>query len=193
MSDTETAQHALEHAHHVAEHPTDGHARNAALLIGVLAAALALADMQEKQAQNAYLSHHIGVSDTWAFYQAKRVRADTAEQTAAILESLPGAATDPEIRKRIDDARAAAARLRSDPEKGEGAKELDAKARAESELRDQALHRYHRFELVGGALQIAIVLASVSVVTRVRLLVAVAAVLGGIAVAGGLLIAVGVV
>ena len=33
--------------------------------------------------------------------------------------------------------------------------------------RDAAFHRYHEFELVVGALQIAIVLASVAVVTRI--------------------------
>ena len=187
MSDTETTQQALEHAHHASEHPGDSHARRAALLIGVLAAALALSEMQEKQAQNAYLSHHISISDTWSFFQAKRTRADVADQTVTILESLPGAAGDEAIQKRIADARQTAQRLRSDPVKGEGAKELDEKAKAESELREGALHRYHRFELADGALQIAIVLASVSVVTRERRLVFVAAILGSLAALGAFL------
>ena len=54
---------------------SDTSARRIAVLIAVLAAALALAEMGEKGAQNAYLTHHIAVSDDWAFYQAKNVRA----------------------------------------------------------------------------------------------------------------------
>jgi hypothetical protein len=188
MSDTETTQQALEHTHHATEHPTDQHARRAALLIGILAAALALGDMQEKQAQNAYLARHIAVSDTWAFYQAKRTRADISGGVATVLESLPGAAGDPEIQKRIAEARAEAQRLRSEPGR-DGAKELSERARQETELREASLHRYHRFELGNGALQIAIVLASVSVVTRVRVLVGLAAALGAAAVAVEALVA----
>ena len=49
----------------------DTSARRVAVLIAVLAAALALADMAEKGAQNEYLTHHVAVADDWAFYQAK--------------------------------------------------------------------------------------------------------------------------
>ena len=78
MDSVETTQESLEHAHHAAEHPTDYHAKQAALLIGMLAAALALCEMQEKQAQNAFLESHIAASDTWSFFQAKNIRATIA-------------------------------------------------------------------------------------------------------------------
>ena len=54
-----------------AEGTPDTSARRVAVLIAVLAAALALADMAEKGAQNEYLTHHVAVADDWAFYQAK--------------------------------------------------------------------------------------------------------------------------
>ncbi|MBU6499228.1 MAG: DUF4337 family protein, partial [Rhodospirillales bacterium] len=57
--------------------------------------------------------------------------------------------------------------------------------------RDHQFHRYHLFEIVVGALQIAIVLASVSVVTRVNLLAVGAGLLGGGAGLFGLAVALG--
>src|SRR4051812_6923550 len=76
MSDT--IEHAREGIHQAHEAPAghgDRSARRIAVLIAVLAAALALAEMGEKGAQNAYLTHHIALSDDWAFYQAKNARA----------------------------------------------------------------------------------------------------------------------
>ena len=64
MSETiEHAREGLEHAEHAAAHHTDRTPRRIAVLIAVLAAALALADMGEKGAQNAFLTHHVAVSD----------------------------------------------------------------------------------------------------------------------------------
>jgi hypothetical protein len=175
--DIETAKEAIEGAHHAEAHRQDGSARNIAVLIAALAAALALSDMAEKSAQNAYLTHHIQAADDWNFYQAKNVRSNLYALQADMLESLPGAA-DPAVRKRIDAARAEAKRL-DDDEKSLGRKQLAVKAHASEQARDEAFHRFHLFEVVVGALQISIVLASVSVVTRVRLLALVAGVLGG--------------
>ncbi len=180
MSDTlERAQDALDQAR-------ETNAREAAILISILAAGLALADMQEKGAQNQYLTHHIAVSDDYAYYQAKGVRATSQLTTAAILESLPNAA-DPEVAKRAAAARAEAARLADDPG-AKGQKQLLAQAERDTEQREAQHHLYERYELVVGALQIAIVLASVSVVTRVRTLVFVASAIGLAAIVAGVLV-----
>jgi hypothetical protein len=185
--DIEQAQQGLEHAHEAAEaRPAhnDFGARRIAVLISALAAALAIAEMGEKSAQNDYLSHHIGASDAWAFYQAKTVRADMAREQAELLASLPNAA-DPEVQKRIAATRTEVARLEDD-ETSLGRKQLRARAEAEEHERDEVGHAYHRLETVVGGLQIAIVLASVSVVTRMWPLAAAAGVLGAIAAAFGL-------
>jgi len=68
----EQAHETIHEAHHSASDPW---ARGVAVMVSVLAAALALAEMGEKSSQNAYLTHHIAVSDDWAFYQAKNLRA----------------------------------------------------------------------------------------------------------------------
>ena len=191
MEASEMAQEHIEQVEHGSGH-NDRSARRIAVLIAVLAAMLAVSEMGEKSAQNAYLTHHIAASDHWSFFQAKNTRASVQRAAAEVMESLPGAA-DPAVRARIEAARADAARLRDDPKEGDGSKQIAEHARAEEAQREHAFHRYHLFEYTVGALQICIVLASVSVVTRVLALAYGAAALGllaglfGLATVGGLL------
>ncbi len=193
MSETiEHAKEGLEEAHHAAQHGRDSAAPKIAVVIAVLAAALALAEMGEKSSQNAYLTHHIGVSDDWNFFQAKNARATVRNAEANLLESLPNAA-DPAIAKKIAAARETEARLRDDPKGGDGMKQLVENAQHQTEQRDHAFHRYHQFEFVVGALQIAIVLTSVSVVTRVRWLAWTGGCVGLLASSYGLAVALGAV
>jgi len=187
MSETiEHAKESIAEAHH-----GDHGARRIAVLIAALAAALALADMGEKQAQNEYLTHHIAVSDDWAFYQAKNIRASVLAAEATVLANLPSGG-DPGPQAEIKRARETEARMRDEPQ-GEGMKQLAERAKRQEAARDAAFHRYHRFELVVGALQIAIVLASVSVVTRVLALALGAGAMGAIAAVYGLLISGGLI
>lgn len=176
MSETiERAKETIHEAHH---------ARWIAVLIAVLAAALALADLGEKQSQNSYLTHHIAVSDTWAFYQAKNIRATMLAAEATLLGRLGDAAV---VRPDIARARDNEARMRDEPD-GDGMKQLAERARRAEAARDEAFHRYHEYELVVGALQIAIVLASVSVVTRVLALAVGAGLVGAVASVYGLMV-----
>ena len=185
MSETiEHAREGLEHAEHSAGGHGDHSARRIAVLIAVLAAALALAEMGEKGAQNAYLTHHIALSDDYAFYQAKNARATTWAAEAGVLASLPNSA-DPGPQAEIKRARETEARLRDEPG-GDGMKQLAERAEAHKVAREEAFHRYHQLELAVGALQIAIVLASVAVVTRMTALAYGAGVLGALAAAFGL-------
>lgn len=184
----EPAQGGLESAHHAATHGGDQAARWIAVLIAVLAAVLAMAEVGEKAAQNLYLTHHVSLSDGWAFYQAKNVRAAVQAAEAGVLESLPNAA-DPAVQARIKHAHDEEARLRDDPKGGDGMKQLAERAKQIQAERDAAFHQYHRYELVVGALQIAIVLASVSVITRARALTLAAGLIGGGAALAGLAVA----
>ena len=147
--------------------PADPWARGVAVLVSVLAATLALSDIGGKSALTTYLTHHIGVSNDWAFYQAKNNRATVRLTEASMLESLPNA-SDPAIQARIKEAKDYAARMRDDPVAGDGMKQLMAKAKTGEHIRDEAFHQYHGYELTVGGLEIAIVLASVSVITAMR-------------------------
>jgi hypothetical protein len=186
---------AMEHAHEVMHH--GGHAEHAehsdvvpwaklaAVLISILAATLALIGIGEKQAHTEFLAHHVERSNGWAFYQAKNMRAVTRESEAAVLASLPNA-SDPAIQARIKDAQEYAARMRDEPRRadgggGEGMKQLAEKNQEEEHLRDHFGHLYHSYEYAAGAVEIAIVLASVSVVTGVAALAFGSAALGAAA------------
>jgi hypothetical protein len=169
----ERAHEAIEeHASHA-----DPWARRVAVLVSVLAAVLAIAGIGAKASQNAYLTYHIALSNDWAFYQAKNLRAVVRTSEADLLASLPNA-DDPAIQARIKEAKEYNERMRDDPKSGDGMKQLAAKAQEEEAARDEAWHRYHGYEYAVGALEIAIVLASVSVVTRIRGLTYGAAVIG---------------
>ena len=169
----EQAKEGIEDAGHKAD--SYGSARSIAVMIAALAAMLALAEMGEKAAQNSYLTNHIQATDDWSFFQAKTIRAEMNRLQAELLESQPNG-TDPAVLKRIAATRANVDRLNNEPDTGRIA--LQDKARRSEHIRDAAFHSYHLFELVVGILQIAIVLASVSVVTRVSRLAVAAAVMG---------------
>lgn len=169
-----------EHAHH-----SDPWARGVAILISVLAAVLALSEIGGKASQNAYLTYHVALSNDWAFYQAKNLRSVVRTSEADVLASLPNAA-DPAIQARIKESQDYSTRMRDDPQGGEGMKQLAAKAKAEEADRDVAEHRYHSYEYAVGALEIAIVLASVSIVTRMRAMTFGAGAIGALAALGSL-------
>ena len=158
--DFDQAQERLEH---IAEgHGSRGRTRRAAVIIAVMAAFLALTEFAEKDAQTNYLSSHIAASNTWAQYQAKAVRRTVLSAEADLLESLPMTST-PAVQERIAVARANAGRMRSEPG-ADGMEQLAARARAQEHLRDHEMHRKNMLEVASGGLQIAIVLASISVV-----------------------------
>jgi hypothetical protein len=185
-SAVERAHEAIEEHEHTAH--LDPWARRVAVLVSVLAAVLAMAGIGAKSSQNAYLTHHITLSNDWAFYQAKNLRAVVRTSEADLLASLPNA-EDPAIQARIKEAKEYNDRMHDDPKNGEGMKQLAARAQEEEAARDEAWHRYHSYEYATGALEIAIVLASVSVVTRIRSLTYGAAVIGAAAAVTSLAIA----
>jgi hypothetical protein len=176
MSDEfEHAQEHLEHSAH--EHGGSTSHTRAAIIIGIMAAVLAITEFAAKDAQTDYLTNHIAASDTWAQYQAKSVRRTISTAQADLLESMPGT-SDPLVKKRIADARANAERMRSEPG-ADGMEQLTEKAHDQEHERDHAMHRNHMLEIASGGLQIAIVLASISVVINLPAFMLVSVLVGG--------------
>jgi hypothetical protein len=159
-------------------HESRGHTRRAAVIIAVMAACLALTEFAEKDAQTSFLSSHIAASDIWAQYQAKSVRRTVLSSEAELLESLPGS-SNAAIQQRIAASLARANHMRSEPG-DDGMEQLAQRAHAEEHLRDHEMHRKNMLEVASGGLQIAIVLASISVVIDLPLFM-IASVLLGIA------------
>jgi hypothetical protein len=178
----------MEHAEQT-EH-ISGENRKIALLIAIIALFLALSEMLGKGAQTEAISKNVEASNLWAFFQAKSIRR-TLVQTAAEQGklSLPGAADDAAraaLQKQIEDWQKTAARYRSEPETGEGTEQLAERAKHAEEERDHASARYHHYEIASAAFQIAIVLASATIITGIAALawVSGALTLAGIVMAG---------
>jgi hypothetical protein len=156
-------------------HADTGGNKGIALLISVLALVLAISETLGKSAQTAALSYNIEASNLWAFYQSKTIRRTTlrtaAEQTALLSES-------PKAREVISAWKKTAERYQNEPDTGEGRDQLEARAKAAEKKRDLAQAAYHHYELSSAAVQIAIVLASASIVAAVPALVWLAATLG---------------
>ena len=173
------------HGHGPAHH--DEGSKRIGLLISVLALVLAFSETLGKGAQTEAISLNIEASNLWTFFQAKTVRL-TMMRTAAEGGALELAqTTDPKVKDLIDKQVAAwrknAERYDSEPETNEGRKELAARAKATEQKRDRALSAYHNYEIASGAVQIAIVLASASLITGVAVLVWIAGALGAVGVA----------
>jgi len=180
-------QHRVGHEHHAAEHgksPAESRNRKIALLIAVLALFLAFSETLGKSAQTAFLDFNIKVSDTWNFYQAKTVRQTTLKTAveAMTIETM-GRSDDAykaAMGKQIEDWKATVKRYESDPKEKDGRKELRAQAEQYERDRDNAMARYHNYELGSAAYQIGIVLASAAVITGMMALVYCAMAAGGV-------------
>jgi len=177
------------HGHGPAHH--DEGNKKIGLLIAILALVLALAETLGKGAQTQALSLNIEASNLWTFFQAKTVRL-TMMRTAAESGTLELVKTNDAkakelIEKQIAVWRKNAERYDSEPETNEGRKELAARAKATEQKRDRALAAYHNYEIASGAVQIAIVLASASIITGVAALVWVAGALGIVGIAFSLI------
>lgn len=139
------------------------------ILIAVMAAVLAFTEAAGSNAASDSLRGTVEASNTWAFFQAKTIRMTTLRSQARDLEitaiGMPKGAKLDEINKQIAEWRATADRYDSEPETGEGRKELTEKAKKIEADRDDAAAANSTFDLASGALQLGILLASAAVVT----------------------------
>src|SRR3954463_10257959 len=162
----------MAHGHGHADH---GGNKGIALLISVLALVLAFSETLGKGAQTAGLAYNIEASNLWAFFQAKTIR-QTVLRTAAEETEL-SAANDMQ-KKQIAKWKDTAQRYQNEPETGEGRAQLAARAKEAEKKRDSSMAAYHHYELASAAVQIAIVLASASIITAMPALLWTAGVLG---------------
>jgi plasmid stabilization system protein ParE len=94
-----------------------------------------------------------------------------AEEGELMMTHIAPAKARDAFEQRIAAWRKAADRYDSEPDTGEGRKELAARAKQAESSRDRSLAAYHHYELASGAVQIAIVLASASIITGMTVLV----------------------
>lgn len=153
-------------------HPhADSGNKKIALLISVLALFLAISETLGKAAQTDALSFNVQASNLWSFFQAKTIRQTTVRTAGELANVMVDPAAPPDALKKQQGVWSATiARWESEPETWEGRRELSRRAVEAEKKRDLAMARYHHYELASAAFQIAIVIASASVITGVALL-----------------------
>ena len=167
-----------------------------ALLIAFMAMLLAITSLGGGNAAEDIFNNNIHASDTWNFYQAKNIRQTAFRLAADELESelaVGGASLSAEARASLEQKikvyRDTVARYESEPDKddptnpikGEGKKELTARAKHFESERDRAQEQDPNFDFAEALFQIAIVLASVAILANSRMIVTIAIVAGALA------------
>lgn len=155
----------------------------AALTIAFMASLLAITSLGGGNAAEDVANNNIHASDTWAFYQAKSIRQTALKVAADGLEAdlranpdMPPDARD-FIRNKLEEYRSTAARYEDEPDKddpgnalkGEGRKQLTARAKDFESQRELASKRDPNFDFSEALFQIAIVLASVAILAGSRM------------------------
>jgi hypothetical protein len=144
-----------------------------ALTISILAMVLAIASLGGSNAMKEATQENILAANAYAFYQAKSIRQTDYKLAAADLELQM--AREPNMNanakalfeKKLADYKKTIDRYESEPETKEGKKELMVRAKEHEAIRDHAMLQDPWFDYAEGALQIAIVLLSVSIVAGI--------------------------
>ncbi|HVG30214.1 MAG TPA: DUF4337 domain-containing protein [Pyrinomonadaceae bacterium] len=178
-------------AEHIAEAGEGGAADDkfrsrVALLIAFMAMLLAITSLGGGNVAEDMFNNNIQASDTWSFYQAKNIRQTGYRLAAEELESelaMHGDSLKPEVRQGVEDKiktyRETAARYESEPDekepdnplRGEGKKQLAARAQDFVAQRERAQRQDPNFDFAEALFQIAIVLASVAILANSRAVV----------------------
>jgi len=144
--------------------------------IGILAVLLAVCGMGGGNAAKDATRANIEASNTWAFFQAKNLRRHTTrlhnEELEVMLASHPEMppAAKSAIEAKIANYRELDKQLTNDPKGGEGLDQLFERGKSLEQERDVAMRKDPYFDWSQALLQIAIVLASVSLITGGRVL-----------------------
>jgi Domain of unknown function (DUF4337) len=146
--------------------------RRAALVIAILALFLALSEAGARKAEHISTEKNIESSDLFNFYQAKKIRSTIFEAASAMLESERTGISDPKAQeafeRQIAEFKARVAQIDVDPKKPEDSLEvIQERANQATGDRELADRRLEHYELGSGLFQIAIVLASASIITGI--------------------------
>lgn len=139
--------------------------------IGALAVILAICAMGGNNAGKDATLKNIEAANTWAFFQAKNMRRQAVRlQVDELQLQLDTNTAMPEATRQAIDAKLTEYRtldkqLTSNKENNEGLDELWVKAKALETDRDVAMAKDPYFDYAEAALQIAIVLASIAIIT----------------------------
>ncbi|MBU6225365.1 MAG: DUF4337 family protein [Burkholderiales bacterium] len=158
------------------ESPKEAFQRKCSIFISLVASMLLVNNLGSQNSGSSAAFLNASAINTYAFYQAKTIRQNDMNLTAntldAVVDTSPTVndAVKQVIRDKAEALRTKAKSYESDPETGEGKKELLAKAKASEVARDTALEKGPYFDFAGLLLQLSIILFSVVLITERRTL-----------------------
>ena len=167
----------------LAEQSTNPFKTYCALLVSVLAMVLAISNLGGSNTGKDATMNNILASNMYSFYQAKSLKQTQYKIAADELEiqlasdKLTAAAKE-QTQAKLAAYKKTLDRYESEPETGEGKKELMVKAKEFEVERDLALKKDPWFDYAEGLLQLSIVLTSVAIITGRRSMALVALMLG---------------
>jgi hypothetical protein len=140
------------------EHAADPKTRIVGILVGVIGIFLSVMTITSHRAHTQAVIERTGANDAWAFYQAKKIRANVSDAALSVLETLaPDAAKAADAEQKLKAAR--------DKELGD-TKDLEKEARAAEAKTELEEKRALRFDIGEGMLELGLVLTSLYFLAR---------------------------
>lgn len=140
------------------EHAAEPKTRVVGILVGVIGIFLSVVTIASHRAHTQAVIERTGANDAWAFYQAKKIRANVSDAALSVLEALaPDAAKAAGAEQKL--------RATRDKELGD-TKALEAEARAAEAKTELEEKRALRFDIGEGLLELGLVLTSLYFLAR---------------------------
>ena len=140
------------------EHAADPKTRVVGILVGVIGIFLSVVTIASHRAHTQAVIERTGANDAWAFYQAKKIRANVSDSALSVLQALaPDAAKAADAEQKL--------RATRDKELGD-TKDLEGRARAAEEKTELEEKRALKFDIGEGMLELGLVLTSLYFLAR---------------------------
>ena len=139
--------------------------RKVGLFIAIVAVLLAVNSALGSKADNDEIINRVNASNSWSYYQAKRIRSHQIELTQDLAQLT--ASASPAARVQADKL---SAKYSEGIEKyKKEAEEISDQAKSQEKAADQAEHKGNLFDLGEVLFQITLVLCSVAILTKQKL------------------------
>ena len=140
------------------EHAADPKTRVVGILVGVIGIFLSVVTIASHRAHTQAVIERTGANDAWAFYQAKKIRANVSDAALSVLVILaPDAAKAADAEHKLQATR--------DKELGD-TKQLEAEARAAEMKTELEEKRALKLDIGEGLLELGLVLTSLYFLAR---------------------------
>lgn len=139
-------------------HAADPNTRRVGILVGVVGIFLSVVTIASHRSHTQAVITRTESNDAWAFYQAKKIRANTSDVAVTLLQTLvPDPAKAAEAVRKLESSR--------DKEIGD-TKHLEEEARAKEDDTKTEEKRALRFDIGEGLLELGLVLCSLYFLAR---------------------------